>query len=219
MGATRARGRPDAANRAPSDDALLDAALEAFAEHGYAGTSVREIARGLGVSHNLLPQRFGSKERLWYAAVDRGFGALLVDLVAVSNEPTPDDLGRLRALITRFIEANAARPALLRIITREATTPGPRLDYLFDHYIEPVSRLGETVLTDLHARGDVSTASVGLVYFLMTHGAGGPTAYPALAERFGERVDPDDQDAVHRQAVAAADILFDGLRPRPEGLD
>ena len=35
---------------------------------------VREIARRLDVSHNLIPQRFGSKEDLWYAAVDHGLG-------------------------------------------------------------------------------------------------------------------------------------------------
>ncbi len=142
---------------APTDERVLEAALEAFAEHGFAGTSVREVARQLGVSHNLIPQRFGSKERLWYAAVDQGFGTLLSDLLPVVLEDEPDDVSRLRSWMVRFVEANAARPALLRIINREASSPGPRFDYLYEHYIEPVRQAGEAFLIDLHDRGLVST--------------------------------------------------------------
>ena len=74
-------GRPAAtAAPAPTDERMLRAALDEFAENGFAGTSVRKLARDLGVSHNLIPQRFGSKERLWYAAVDQGFGALATEM-------------------------------------------------------------------------------------------------------------------------------------------
>ena len=197
---------------APGDAEMLDAALDAFAEHGFAGASVRELARRLGVSHNLIPQRFGSKERLWYAAVDHGFDTLLIELLPVAEEDQPDDVSQLRAWMVRFIEANAARPALLRIINREASSPGPRLDYLYDRYIEPVRQAGEAFLADLYERDLVTTTSVGLVYFLMTHGAGGPTAFPALADRLGTAVAPDDPEAIRRHAEAAVDLLFEGIR-------
>ena len=210
----RGRGRPAADDPSTlSTDVLLDAALNAFAERGFEGTSMRELARDLGVSHNLIPQRLGTKEQLWFAAVDHGFGALAVELLSVIDdiEDDADDLTRLRAFVVRFIEANAARPALLRIIHREAGTPGPRLDHLFSHYIEPVRLFGEDLLGRLRAAGLIRTHSVGLVYFLMSHGAGGPLALPGLADRFGEGVDPADPVAVHRHAVEAADVIFDGL--------
>ena len=41
-----------------------------FAERGYDATTVRKLARDLGVSHNLLNVRFGLKANLWKAAVD-----------------------------------------------------------------------------------------------------------------------------------------------------
>ena len=198
-------------DEAPTDQHVLEAALDAFAEHGYAGTSVREVARQLGVSHNLIPQRFGSKDRLWYAAVDQGFGTLLSDLLPVVVEDRPDDVDRLRAWMVRFVEANAARPALLRIINREASSPGPRFDYLYERYIEPVRAMGAAFLGDLHERGLVATDSVGLVYFLMTHGAGGPIAFPALAERLDDAVHPDDPDAIRRHAEQAVAVIFEGL--------
>jgi TetR/AcrR family transcriptional regulator len=208
----RRRGRPAADDAPLATEALLDAALDAFAERGYEGTSVRELARHLGVSHNLIPQRVGSKEQLWYAAVDHGFAALGTDLAAAAEAGTGlDDVAQLRALVTVFVAANARRPALLRIINQEAVADGPRLDHLFRHYIEPVRGYGAEVLARLEAQGRVRSGSVGLVYFLMTHGAGGPVALPGLAARFGEAVDPGDEEAVQRHAEAMTAAIFDGL--------
>lgn len=215
MNDPRPRGRPAAAEgAAASDDEVLDAALEAFAESGYAAMSVRELARNLGVSHNLLPQRFGSKERLWYAAVDHGFVRLLAELVTVADDDPEDEVAALRAWVLRFVEANAARPALLRIINMEAVTGGPRLDYLFDRYIEPVRQFGQDALDELYAAGRIRTSSVGLLYFLMTNGAGGATTFPGLASRLGASIDREDPEAVHHYAVEVVDVLFEGLRPR-----
>jgi AcrR family transcriptional regulator len=199
--ATRGRGRPARDAPGVTDAAILDAALDAFADRGFEGTSLRELARDLGISHNLIPQRFGTKEQVWYRAVDHGFGALASDLLGVIADPPEGELEALRAMVVRFVEANAARPALLRIINQEAVAPGPRLDHLFEAYIDPVREFGEWLLALLAERGEVRTRSVGLVYFLMTHGAGGPFALPALSDRFGPA--PSAQEAV--------DVLFDGL--------
>src|SRR5262245_60334837 len=109
---TRPRGRPPAGEPTLTTERLLDAALDAFADKGYDGMSVRELARTLGVSHNLIPQRIGTKADLWRAAVDRGFGQLIAALATALQDDPGDDLGRLRAVVVRFIEANATRPAL-----------------------------------------------------------------------------------------------------------
>ena len=199
-----------------SNEAVLDAVLDAFAERGFDGTSVRELSRDLQVSHNLIPQRFGSKDDLWRAAVDHGFGRLVVTLADLPGPdlPGPDDLARLRAMVVAFVEANAERPALLRIINQEAASPGPRLDYLFDAYIEPVREFGASVLEGLRREGRVRSDSVSLLYFLMVHGIGGLFSLPGLADRFGEdpmRLTPDDRRA---RVVAAVDVLFDGLVER-----
>jgi hypothetical protein len=38
------------------------------------------------VSHNLLNQRFGPKEAIWRAAVDRGFGNLVAEILGSDDE-------------------------------------------------------------------------------------------------------------------------------------
>jgi hypothetical protein len=70
---------------------------------------------------------------------------------------------------------------------------------------------GDDLLRRLHREGRVRSDSVGLMYFLMTHGAGGPMALPELAARFGNAVDPTDADAVRRHAVEVTDLIFRGL--------
>jgi AcrR family transcriptional regulator len=73
VSAKRRPGRPARTDLpAAAADACLDRALEAFAERGFEGASIREIAAASGVSHGLLNVRFGSKMGLWIAAVDHG---------------------------------------------------------------------------------------------------------------------------------------------------
>lgn len=208
----RARGRP--VHCAVSDALLLETALQSFGENGYDGASVREIARRLKVSHNLIPQRFGSKEALWYAAVDHGFGRLEKDLLRAAQSLGKDELSVLRGLILSFIEINALHPSLLQIINQEASQPGPRLDYLFRTYIKPVRDFGDSWLTRLADEGRINPVSVTLLYFLMTHGAGGLFALPALTKRLRRGVANKNRESIRVQAESAVNIIFDGLLPR-----
>src|SRR5258707_891154 len=69
----RPSGRPRREDSPASLDDILGAALKAFATRGYDGVALRTLNRELGVSHNALNGRFGSKEALWYATVDWAF--------------------------------------------------------------------------------------------------------------------------------------------------
>lgn len=50
-------------------EAILDAARARFAEHGYDGATIRGIAAGAGVDPALVHHFYGSKERLFAAAM------------------------------------------------------------------------------------------------------------------------------------------------------
>ena len=60
-------------NAAATREAILRAAVVAFAHQGYDGVGVREIARKAGVTAVLVNRYFGSKERLFATAVDATF--------------------------------------------------------------------------------------------------------------------------------------------------
>lgn len=207
--------RSDPGTTQPSRAQLLDAALTEFADLGYDGTSVRRLARRLGVHHNHFPQRFGTKERLWYAAVDHGVERLVVELRPIVDAEQPDEMHRLRALLVRFVEATADQPAILRVVNREAVLGGERFDYLYTTYIGPVFDEVRGLLDRLARRGLVRDDAAPAVLFFAINGAGGgPATFPHLTRRLGHDAAADEADARHRQAVAAVEQLFEGLATR-----
>jgi len=49
---------------------ILEAALDLFARQGFAGTSVRQLARAVGLRESSLYNHFASKEAIYHALVD-----------------------------------------------------------------------------------------------------------------------------------------------------
>jgi AcrR family transcriptional regulator len=64
---------------------IIAAALHAFADGGYAGTSTETIARAVGVSQPYLFQLFGTKKELFLAAVRECFDRTLRHFQAVAD--------------------------------------------------------------------------------------------------------------------------------------
>jgi AcrR family transcriptional regulator len=75
---------------------LLELAEALFAERGYAGSSMDELARRAGVTKPVVYELFGSKEGLFGACVDRSIERLAAGIAeAVRAETDPE--ARLRA--------------------------------------------------------------------------------------------------------------------------
>jgi len=90
-----------------SRQALLDAALDEFAEHGYAGARVADIARRAGVNKQLINYYFGSKEGL-YLAVQQAWLDREADFA-------PADLP-LAELVVRYLQDAVRDPRALRLL-------------------------------------------------------------------------------------------------------
>jgi TetR/AcrR family transcriptional regulator len=190
-----------------SDEDLLDLTLDAFADSGFDGTSVRDLCRRLGVSHNLIHERFGSKERLWYAAVDHGFWSLAAQLLDAANPaPGRDPADLLRDILIRYVEVTAERPALIRVVNQEAAHPGPRLDYIFANYVSPAHYVADAVLRELERSGRARRISPAALHFLIGHGAGGIVSAPAFSGKFG-----GDRRSLLAQAREAVDVVLRGI--------
>ena len=208
-GVRRQRGRPRRDEPAAEADDVLSAALHAFAVHGYHGVSVRTLNRELGVSHNALHQRFGSKEAVWYAAVDWGFGGLVSALLA-GDDAAADGVERLRVFVRTFVAYCARRPDLQRVINFEAGEGGARLTYLLSQYVAPVVRWFEPLYDELVAAGRIRAVPKELFYTMVTAGGGTLFSNAAAARQlFGDGVLGDD--AVEEYAAAAADFVVGGL--------
>jgi AcrR family transcriptional regulator len=111
------RGRPPLL----SDEAILKKALQAFASGGFEAMSVRALNANLGLSHETVSQRFGTKSELFLAAVNYGFQLFINDFndELTRNNPT-SDLEQLRALLRAFMFSTSRHPTLGELLHHEA---------------------------------------------------------------------------------------------------
>ncbi|MFI9552152.1 TetR family transcriptional regulator [Nonomuraea endophytica] len=85
-------GRIAGVTAAETRERLLHAAAEAFAERGYDGTRVADIAAAAGVSNGALYAHFGSKADLLVAALRAHGPRLLAELLTAEPDRSITDL-------------------------------------------------------------------------------------------------------------------------------
>ena len=83
--------------RAKSRAEILAAARAAFAERGYDGVSMRQLAEDVGLSHGALYQHFETKEQLFDALVEESFDSLAAALRRLPRSGDPVRLIRRAA--------------------------------------------------------------------------------------------------------------------------
>jgi TetR/AcrR family transcriptional regulator len=209
----RPRGRPKASDSVPIEE-ILDKALSMFATVGYDGMSMRTLNRELGVSHNLIHQRFGTKEELWRAVVDYGFGRLVRQMQGLFDPTISDPLEQLRLAVHRFVVYSADHPELVALMNIEARQDTERLTYIYDTYIEPLLKDVARLLAHLADQGVIRPIPLRTFHFLLAHGATAPHALVPLATKF-DPTSPSEPAAVEQHATLVSTILVEGLRLTP----
>jgi AcrR family transcriptional regulator len=81
--------RPEA--RGTARERLLDAAAHVFAEHGYRGASIDDIARAAGVTKGALYWNFPSKQEFFYALLDERVDRQVRTFLDILENATWDD--------------------------------------------------------------------------------------------------------------------------------
>jgi len=117
---------------------LLDAAIQAFSENGFKGTSTRDIAERAGVHHPLITYHFKNKDQLWRAAADRVFGQFTRSLAnSLDENKNMNPKERMAAMILIYVKYAKSQPALHKVMIQEANYPSERLDWLIDTHLKP----------------------------------------------------------------------------------
>ncbi len=205
-------GRPAQPTDVPVESEILARGLAAFAELGYDGASVRELARRLGVSHNFINDRYGSKEQFWRAVIDRSLTAQVARLGAALNVPGADELSRLRNLVHDFHQANVAEPDLARILQYESIRGGQRLEYVFRHYLVPVRDAVAPLVQSLVEQGRVRPFPIDVMVYAVVAMTSVNAEVP-LVSLLGDKFAADPGGF----ASMLSEILLDGLVVRPAG--
>lgn len=105
---------------------ILDEAEALFAQHGFAGTSLRDIATAVGIQQPGLYRHFAGKEELYRAVFERALRPLFDLMDGVLAQP---DLTAVPADLTdRMIDLLALHPNIARLLVRAATSPATETD-------------------------------------------------------------------------------------------
>jgi TetR/AcrR family transcriptional regulator len=132
-------------------NAIMSAALEVFAAHGFHGAGTRAIAVQAGVSQPLLNHHFGGKEGLWRAVGER----ITSDFIAFMSEvvdPTQHSDAGMTAMLRGYLQFWMKRPKAFRF------NRWRRLDGLADERIarsNQMTRYGVAFIQKAQAEGVV----------------------------------------------------------------
>jgi TetR/AcrR family transcriptional regulator len=106
--------------RRPTDtrDRVLQVAQVLFAERGYRGTSLRDIAKRIGIKAPSLLHHFPSKQQLYLAVLDKMFESLedAANAIAWGRESRQE---RMRQAVGDTIDFIAGHPDFVRIMWKE----------------------------------------------------------------------------------------------------
>jgi AcrR family transcriptional regulator len=108
------------------DHAILDVAAGIFAVHGFAHTSVQQIADAVGYSKPGLLHRFGSKDAL-HRAVLHEVGQTVEEITshAVSHHAEPDQVPKVLRLVTdKALDRPGMVQMMLKAFDPESREPG-----------------------------------------------------------------------------------------------
>lgn len=136
---------------------ILDEALNMFAENGYKGTNLRDLAQALGISKTALYRHFTNKEDIWNSIVESGekyyeehFGS------AEDLPPTPDTTDGLLTLTMHQVEFTVHDPfvkKIRRLLAMEQFRNERMAQMATNHYMTGIEKIYTAVFGNMMAKG------------------------------------------------------------------
>ncbi len=208
---SRRRGRPRADTlHAVPEARVLDLAFQTFARRGYEGTTLRSLAKQLGVSHNLLNVRFGNKSNLWRRAVDARVAEAAPPVYAAFDAPGLMRRRGSRQFIHRFCRWAQQNPELVGITNVECRHASWRLDYIVDGYLLPFKQWLDALMASVEAIRPLRPLSTPALMSMLVQGVGFYFASGPTLDRIGagHEIAPTHLDA---QVTLFADFILAAL--------
>jgi AcrR family transcriptional regulator len=220
-GHTEGRGRRSAPGRRLTADArrrqLFDVALPLFAEHGYAATTMDDIAEAAGVTKPLVYQHFESKRALYLELMDVFSRELVSRIVtATANAEGPRQqvelgfaayfelmVGNEQAFRLLYGRDAPDDPELGAALRRVEETIAQAIDPLIDAGLDPEHRL-------LLAHAVVGMAEGASRHWLDAHRTKTSPDGGSLTD--ASSAETDQADGAARLATRLADFAWAGLR-------
>lgn len=164
-GPTRRRARRDHSDLL--ENRILEAAVEEFAEHGFAGARIERVSAAAGTVDRMLYYYYGNKERLYQAVLAK----IYQEMIGAQREfVTPDDpVDGMRQLVLHSWDHYHTHPRLVRLLMNENLLRGKHIreSPQVEHTTLPLVQTVATLLESGQAQG-VFRRDVSSEHVLMT---------------------------------------------------
>lgn len=184
-------------------DLILDEAVVCFADRGYDGTSLNDIAAGVGIRRPSLLHHFASKELLYRNVFER----ILSDwLERVSEAVEMDGTGwdKVELVLRAGFALFEDHPDYVRMMRREALDGGVRLGIDLASVLKPLFEAAAEYLDEMMAAGKLRRHDSR---HLLIMGYGAILSYfsdaPFITDLLEDDALTSEQIGVHREAVVA----------------
>lgn len=118
---------------------VAEAASSAFAERGFAGTSLDDLARVVGLTKQTILYHFGSKDGLLEAVLVDGASELVAVLETAASE-TPLGWPRVEAIVRASFGLAVSQPELVGLLREVSRLGSPRSDVVIDRLTPLIDR-------------------------------------------------------------------------------
>lgn len=129
---------------------IMEAAEKLFADKGFEGTSVRDIAEGAGVNLAMISYYFGSKEKLMEAMFTYRGTSSLLQLEEMVQDKTLTPIQKVDKLIDRYIEKLLTNQCFHRVVVREQMVNN---NGFISDKLQEIKRLNQALIKELIAQG------------------------------------------------------------------
>jgi len=133
---------------------IATAAEELFAERGFDGAAIRDIAKKAGVNGAMIHYYFGNKEGLYRAMLEGAASTVRALLIE-----TIDRSGSTNDRLASFVDAYAAymlsQPNLARVLYREMLTGAKHIKQIAQKYAATNYTMLRTMISDGVKRGEL----------------------------------------------------------------
>lgn len=183
---------------------MLDAATAVFASRGYRQTDVQFIADALGMGKGSIYRQFGTKEALFFAAVDRVI-CRLNEFINAEASAVDDSLEKIRVGMRAHLRFFDAHPAAVELLVLERAEFKDRDQPSYAEFVEANAEPWRVLLRGLIEDGRIRDVPVDRIVDVLSDVLFGAVFTNHFAGR---------RRSFESQAEEVTDIVFHGLLPR-----
>ncbi len=98
---------------------IMEVAVALFAEKGFEGTSIRDLAHQADVNIAMINYYFGSKEKLFVSLLENKARFMREKIDAVQNDTSLTEIEKINQIIDGYVNRFLSQPAFHRVLQQE----------------------------------------------------------------------------------------------------